>query len=127
MPDQNHTPDDADATTEVGEFTDGSPFQALFGNESKARIIDALLAAPEPLNPSRIIERAGISSTHGWYSNKEDLFATGLVVETGKAGNSPLYKIDDSDPRVEALHKLRDVTSDELDKNGYYDDTEGEH
>lgn len=126
MPENDSHSDDADVVTDVGEFTDHSPFLALFGNESKARIIDALLAAPEPLNPSRIIDRAGISSTHGWYSNKDDLLATGLIEQTGNAGNSPLYQLDESDPRVEALHKVRDLTSEELAENGYYDQEESE-
>lgn len=107
-------PDDVDVVESRAEITDASSLLTLFGNESKVRILSVLLAAPEPLNPSRIVEAAGLGSMHGWYDNKDELLATGLIEQTGNAGNSPLYALVEDDPRVEALQQLVDLTNDAL-------------
>lgn len=113
-PEAGDAPDDVDVASDISDFTDQSPLLTLFGTESKVRIMHVLLAAPEPLNPARIVERAGISSTKTWYNVKDDLLSTGLVEQTDSAGNSPLYALVEGDPRVEALHKIYDLTAEEI-------------
>lgn len=110
IPDQ----DDVDIITDIEQLTANSPLVTLFGNHAKTRILHVLLAAAEPLNPSRICERAGFGSAHSWYSHKDDLLATGLVEQVGNAGNSPLYALVEDDPRVQALDKIHDLTRAEL-------------
>lgn len=109
--DDEPTTNDVDIITDLKDLTEQSPFLDLFGTEAKARILHVLLATPEPLNPSRIVDRAGLGDRHSWYDNKDDLLATGLVVQTGNAGNSPLYALAEDDPRIEALEKLHDFTA----------------
>ena len=104
-------PEDADVVTDVGELTTQNALMSLFDAEAKTRIIIALLAKDGyPLNPSGIVKHAGLSNTKSWYDHRDDLLATGLIKQTGNAGNSPLYAIDTDDPRVEALHILEDLT-----------------
>jgi len=105
------TDDNGDVVTDVSQLTAESPLVTLFGTHAKTRILHVLLDAGEPLNPSRICDRAGFGSAHSWYSHKDDLLATGLVEQTGTAGNSPLFALAEDDPRVEALHKLFDLTN----------------
>ena len=113
--------EDVDVVTDVAALTDQNALMMLFDTEAKVRIIIALLAKDGyPLNPSGIVEHAGLSNTKSWYDHRDDLLATGLVEKVGDAGNSPLYAINDDDPRYEALRILEDLTratlnGDELD------------
>ena len=103
--------DDVEIVTDLAQLTADSPLVTLFGNHAKTRILHVLLAAPEPLNPTRICDRAGFGSAHSWYSHKDDLIATGLVEQVGNAGNSPLFALAKDDPRVEALRKVYELTN----------------
>lgn len=95
----------------VLQFT---PLPQLFGDTAKTRIIRALLQSyPRRLNPNRIVEVAGLDSRTSWYNHRDDLLATGLVIEDENAGNSPLYRLADDD-RVEALEVIRDLTAADL-------------
>jgi hypothetical protein len=105
------TDDNEDVVTDVSQLTAESPLVTLLGTHAKTRILHVMLDAGEPLNPSRICDRAGFGSAHSWYSHKDDLLATGLIEQTGAAGNSPLFALAEDDPRVEALHKLFDLTN----------------
>ena len=105
---------DVEIVTDLEQLTADSPLVTLFGSHAKTRILHVLLASAEPLNPSRICERAGFGSAHSWYSHKDDLLATGLIEQVGSAGNSPLYALVEDDPRVEPLEKIHDFTAAEL-------------
>ena len=88
-----------------------APLHVLLGDHAKTRILRALLAShPRPLNPVSIVESAGLGSRTSWYDHRDDLLATGLVVEEGNAGNSPLYGLAEDDERVRALRALNDLT-----------------
>lgn len=101
--------DDVNTLESVEEGRQNNPLVRLFGDHSKARILSVLLSADEPLNPSRITECASMS--HGsWYNVKDELLESGLVIQTGHAGNSPLYAVPDDDPRVDALRLVEDLT-----------------
>lgn len=97
-------------------FIDNHPLVKLLGDTPRPRILAVLLQAGEPLNPARIYERAGIAE-RTWYNHVDDLLETGLVVQSGMAGNSPLYRfateeeLSEGDDRVEALEKLTDWTA----------------
>lgn len=93
------------------------PLVYLFGDHAKTRLLVALLQSPEPLNPSQIVEQADLESRTSWYRNKDDLFATGLVEQVDKVGNSPKYDIAVDDDRVEWLEKLRDFTVQPLNES----------
>lgn len=98
----------------VEESVQDDPLVVLFGDHAKARMLMALLDAhPRTLNPADIVDNAGLGSRQTWYNNKDDLLETGLVGETGSAGNSPLYGLVDDD-RVEWLENLRSATAAEL-------------
>lgn len=88
------------------------PLIRLFGTHAKTRILMTLLQAPDPLNPSRICEVANIHSDT-WYEHRDDLLGTGIIVQSGMAGNSPLYKLveADEDKRAGWLSKLSDWTA----------------
>lgn len=93
------------------ELLQQRPLLKLFDDGPRVRILSVLLDAEQPPNPTRIVERAEIGE-RSWYNHKDPLLETGLVVEAGHAGNSPLYAIPDrgDDVRVEWLEKLRDWT-----------------
>lgn len=98
-------------TTDYGAVLDSAPLLVLLGDHAKTRILRALLASyPRPLNPATIVESAGLGSRTSWYDHREDLLATGLVIQDGNAGNSPLYRLADDDERVRALRVLNDRT-----------------
>lgn len=95
----------------VAETVENDPLVLLFGDHAKARMLMALLDAhPRPLNPSDIVENAALGSRQSWYNHKDDLLATGLVVETGSAGNSPLFGLAE-DERVQWLTSIRSATA----------------
>lgn len=97
--------------TDYEEVLESSSLHVLLGDHAKTRILRALLAShPRPLNPASIVESAGLGSRTSWYDHREDLLATGLVVEEGNAGNSPLYGLAEDDERVRALRALNDLT-----------------
>lgn len=110
-------PPDADATdhptveTDYEEVLAASPLHVLLGDHAKTQILRALLAShPRPLNPASIVQSAGLGSRTSWYDHRDDLLSTGLVVEEGNAGNSPLYGLAEDDERVPALRSLNDLT-----------------
>lgn len=115
--------DGGDVAETPEEVVQGDPLIVLFGDSSKTRMVMALLDShPRPLNPSDIVENAALGSRQTWYDNKDDLLATGLIEETGTAGNSPLYGLVEDDERIEWLEKLRDFTGSELRGAGFYED-----
>ena len=98
-------------TTRYEEVLSSSPLHVLLGDHAKTRFLRALLAShPRPLNPTSMVEAAGLESRSSWYDHRDDLLATGLVVEVGRAGNSPLYGLADDDERVRALRVVNDLT-----------------
>lgn len=98
-------------STDYEEILSTSPLHVLLGDHAKTRILRALLAShPRPLNPASIVESAGLGSRTSWYDHRDDLLSTGLVVEDGNAGNSPLYGLAENDERVRALRTLHDLT-----------------
>ena len=119
MPEREPDPTDVaerdDIASTPEELMDAHPLTTLFDDGPRVRILIAFLQAGEPLNPDRVIERAGIGR-RTWYNHIYDLIESGLVVESGNAGNSPLYRLPEpgelpeGDDRVEALEKLTDWT-----------------
>ena len=104
--DQRYPADDRE------EIIESSPLIQVFGDHPRARIIRALLYEhPNPLNPSSIIDAAGLGARSSWYDHKETLLETGLVVERWRAGNSTLYGLPLADDgRVEAIKRLNELT-----------------
>lgn len=109
-PDQ--TPEDVDVAETPGELIEQHPLVQLFGTHAKARVVAVLLEADQPLNPTRIQERADIHHDT-WYRVRDDLLDSGIIVEAGQAGNSPLYAVPDpsDDQRTQWLRSLTDWTS----------------
>ncbi len=101
---------DTDAVGSVAGVVDQHPLLHLLGDHAKTRLLTALYVSPEPVNPTTLVERAGLGS-RSWYNHREDLFETGLVREVGQAGNSPLYALAEGDPRIEALDVLASETT----------------
>lgn len=109
--------DGGDVVEDADEYMANHPLTTLFGDTARVRILVALLEAGEPLNPSRIAEHAGLEAESTWYRNKDELLDAGIIVQSGSAGNSPLYRIaggdglPDGDDRVQCLEKLADWTA----------------
>jgi|GEM_PF-2769415 len=103
-----------DAITTLEEGIQADPLIRLFGDHAKARILMVLVNFKKiPLNPTNIVQKAGLSSRQSWYDYRDELLKSGLVVELDeKAGNSPLYALADpeDDPRTEWLEKIYDWT-----------------
>jgi len=111
---QNPNSTDSETTTTQEEMIADSPLAVLFGDHAKTRMLIALADAyPQPLTAADVVDNAGLGSRQSWYDYRDDLLNTGLVVQTGKAGNSPLYSLaepTDGDPRTDWLRNLRDAT-----------------
>lgn len=122
-------PDPADETIDTAaEAVASDPLVQLFGDSPRTRILVVLRDAAEPMNPASIYEQAGIAQ-RTWYNHVDALEETGLMVQSGQAGNSPLYRLANEDElprgddRVECLHKLTDWTSRSLRENRTQNDT----
>lgn len=114
MPDETpDTPDDVEIIDNGEDLIKQDPLIGLFGDTPRIRFFRVLLDAHNPINPSEIVRRANVGKTT-WYNHEDALLATGLIEQTGNAGNSPLYAVvnADDDPRVEWLEKLRAWTRD---------------
>jgi len=119
-PSDAETADSLTVVTDYEEVLESSSLHVLLGDHAKTRILRALLAShPHPLNPASIVESAGLGSRTSWYDHRDDLLATGLVVEEGNAGNSPLYGLAEGDERVRALRALSDLTGARLREAGH--------
>lgn len=105
-----------DIVETAAEATANHPLVQVLGDSPRIRILTVLLEAGEPLNPTRITERAGIAK-RTWCNHKDALLETGITIQTGSAGNSPLYELatdehlPEGDDRVECLHKIADSTA----------------
>jgi len=105
-------PEDAGQLATHEDIIANEPLVRIFGDHPRTRVIVALLYAyPRSLNPTAIIERANIARKT-WYNHRDELLETGLVVEAGHAGNSPLYALVDpeDDLRARWLQQLEDHT-----------------
>ena len=107
--------EDINVVDSVEEMIQLHPLIRLFGDHAKTRIVTTLLdMSPKPLNPTAIVEKSGLESRQSWYSYRDELLESGLIVEEGKAGNSPLYRIADKeeegDPRAQWLNDVEDYT-----------------
>lgn len=76
----------------------------IVGNHAKAKILEVLAESDRPLNPNKIVNKAGLGSKRSWYDYKDDLLET-VVEQQEKVGNSPLYGLNDS-PKAEAIRTL---------------------
>ena len=107
---------DDDVAQSREDLIDSHPLLSVFGDTARPRIIATLLTAHEPLNPDRIVERSGVS-TATFYNHIDGLLASGIVEQTGNAGNSPLYDIVEDD-REAALNVISSKTGiDEAEDN----------
>lgn len=112
-------PDGGDETAETAaEYMAGHALVRALGDTPRIRILAAFLDADQPMNPATIAEQAAIERTT-WYNHSDELLDTGLIVQDGKAGNSPLYRLADpdrddvlaeGDRRAEWLDKIADFT-----------------
>lgn len=97
-----------------------SPPAVLFGDHAKTLMLTALADAyPRGLNPTSIVENAGIGSRQSWYEYRDDLLAVGAIEQVGQAGNSPLYALADS-PVGQAFKRAYEAGGANLRENGYY-------
>ncbi|WP_265112259.1 hypothetical protein [Halosolutus halophilus] len=109
---------DVDALESPADLVETDPLIALIGNSAKAKVLLAMLNS-RPRNATDICRAAGIS-TSSWYATvRDELLASGLLVEVAESGTSTLYAIDDDDPRYEALQTLRRQSSKAFAENGW--------
>lgn len=75
-------------------------------DEAKVRILEVLLSeADNDMNPTRICELAGVSSS-SFYNHIDDLRRWGLVKKTRMAGNSPMYQINQENKAAQSIAKF---------------------
>jgi hypothetical protein len=99
-----------------------SPPAVLFGDHAKTLLLTALADAfPRGLNPTSIVENAGIGSRQSWYEYRDDLLAAGAIEQVGQAGNSPLYALADT-PVGRSFKQAYEAGGANLRENGYYGD-----
>ena len=80
------------------------PLTALFGDGARQRFVAVFLDADVALNPTEACRRADVER-QSWYRHVDDLEDSGLVVQVGTAGNSPLYRAAET----QVVAKLREV------------------
>lgn len=109
---------DIDAVETGADLMESDPLIGLLGGSAKAKVLLAMLNS-RPRNATDICRAAGIS-TSSWYATvRDELLASGLLVEAAESGNATLYEIDRDDPRYEALKTLRQESSKAFDENGW--------
>jgi hypothetical protein len=127
------TTDGGDTVDDVDAYMENHPLTTLFDDTPRTRLLIVFLEAGEPLNPSRIIEQAGIGQ-NTWYTHRDELVESGIIVESGHAGNSPLYRIADpdedgvtglADERAVWLDKIADYTARAVHGFGDESDSDG--
>lgn len=107
--DSTGSTEEVNVIEDVSELVERSPLVQIFGDHAKARMIDVLLAThPQPLNPTEIVDRAGLGSRQSFYDYRDDLLESGFVEQRGAAGNSPLYGLPEDDERVALLQEFYD-------------------
>lgn len=88
---------------------DSDALVQLLSPEAKLRIVAAVLeegAGGEIFNPSAIYEHDGVSRD-AWYRYHEDLEDAGLIMQDGRVGNSPVYRLAND----QLAENIRDVAT----------------
>jgi hypothetical protein len=113
---------ETDAREAIAASMADSPPAVLFGDHAKTLLLTALADAfPRGLNPTSIVENAGIGSRQSWYEYRDDLLAAGAIEQVGQAGNSPLYALADT-PVGRAFKQAYEAGGANLRETGYYGD-----
>jgi len=103
----------------VDDDVHGTRWEQLFGTGAKPSIILAFIAnRRRDLNKKEIAENADVSRATV-HRNLDDLLELGVIEETRKAGNAPMFQLTDSD-LAEALvgvdyQLLEDAAAEEED------------
>ena len=103
---------EAVANRDPEAFVTENPLVELLTPAAKVKILLALMRLRGgKLNPTGIAERAAITQ-HTWYEHRDELVDVyGVVEEAGNAGNSPLYRVDMSNPIVQRLEEILDLAA----------------
>jgi len=81
----------------VDDDIHGTRWEQLFGPGAKPAILMAFIANDSrDLNKTEIAENADVSEMTV-HRNIDDLLELGVIEETRKAGNAPMYQLADSD------------------------------
>lgn len=88
----SHT--ESDPTDEATEGPEGSVVIDVLGDHPKTRILLALLTDPDRDYNVSDIARLADTDRSTIYRHLDDLLEYGLVVQTRKAGNAPMYQIN---------------------------------
>lgn len=94
------------ATTNDEAYADGTVLVDVIGDEAPVRILEVLLSeSNNDMNPTRIIDLAGISSS-SFYNHIDTLRRWNLVKKTRMAGNSPMYQINQESDAAKSIAKF---------------------
>lgn len=97
---------DSDDDTNGEAYADGTVLVDVIGHEARIRILEVLLSeADNDMNPSRIVDLAGIS-TSSFYNHIDELRRWNLVKKTRMAGNSPMYQINKDSEAAQSIAKF---------------------
>lgn len=96
------------------EGDEQNPLLELLMPEAKLKILNAFIQlGGDKENPTRLCEIASVN-TATWYRHRDDLIDTyGIIEEAGKAGNSPLYRVDMDHPIVKRLDEIHDLAAEQ--------------
>ncbi|WP_395166376.1 hypothetical protein [Natrinema pallidum] len=100
--------DGSDGTIKI----DANALAQLLAPEAKLRLVAAVLeegADNETFNPAAVHDRDGVSRD-AWYRYHEDLVDYGVIEQDGKIGNSPVYRLADTD-LVQRLYDVAELVS----------------
>lgn len=107
-PDTNDGGETSDLTESqkerIQEIRDKDMLVRLF-KPTTAKIIGVLHISPRDMSATQICEQAGIDKT-SFYDKRDFLLEAGVIEQTRKMGQSPLYDLSDT-KQAELVAKLR--------------------
>jgi len=106
-----------DATTDTDGLIEDEPAVEATNNSVNVKILTVLNdAAPGDLSPGDICDQAEISR-NAWYENHELLLAHGVIEQTRKVGNAPMYALNTDSELAQAFIHFRDAAIDTAPSN----------
>jgi len=99
---------------ETNSYADDSPFDALFGQPARTKILAAFVSERgRDLNVSYVADLAGVARSTV-YDHLDDLQELGVIEHTRDVGGSPMYQLNEDSEVAEELVRLEGVTLDRL-------------
>lgn len=93
-------------------YADETPLTWVFGDHPKVRLIAALLSEKDrDINVQDLSRMSGLSRD-AVYTHLDHLVTNGIVVQTRKLGNSPMYQINKEHNAVPLIWEIEQILLD---------------